>query len=817
MMKKTLFLGLFCGLAGCVQAENIEIKKFTYAGPYLVQMPFMADSVDVNGKDFTEGKLLDSPLSTELAEHGQTWEGTELPGCESGRALHLLHFKLDVQGYTKASVHVKGLSEFRLYIDGERSDTSDIALVPATHSVVIKYMSEPGKKDSLRLSVDTKCDGVAVQNLTDRRLYDLESVMQVDNILNTSISPNGKYIITGYYTTQKGGKVKYRYLLTDAATGRVLAESGEPLRWLPKSEQYYFTRKGTRSRQLFRADPATGTETLWADNLPEGQFRVAPTEDYLIFSQSQDGPSKNKDVYEFVVPDDRQPGWRNRSYFSKYDLATGLMQRLTYGYHNMWVTDISEDGRYVLFMKSEQRLTQRPTTLMSLYRMDVNTFETELLVDRDGFIGGAGFSPDGKRVLVTGSAEAFGGIGKKVKEGQTPNMVETRLFLLDVADKKVTPVSPDFKPNVQKTEWSRNDGMVYFTAEDCDRIGLFRLNPSDGKIQALPAAEEVVQGFSLSRSGGRLAYYGQSSSNFLRRYVMTVKSMKSELKEDLHERFYKDVELGKCEEWNFVSSRGDTIYGRSYLPPRFDASKKYPMLVYYYGGCSPTPCYFNWSYPLHLYAAQGYVVYLIQPSGATGMGQEFAARHVNTAGEGVADDIIEGTRRFVVEHPYADSTKIGCFGASYGGFMTQYLQTKTDLFAAAVSHAGISDHTSYWGEGYWGYSYSETSMAGSYPWTRKDLYVDRSPLYNADKIHTPILFLHGTNDTNVPFGESVQMFTALKLLGRETAFVAVEGQDHHVSDYNKRILWQNTIFAWFAKWLKGDSTWWESIYKPVNL
>jgi dipeptidyl aminopeptidase/acylaminoacyl peptidase len=147
--------------------------------------------------------------------------------------------------------------------------------------------------------------------------------------------------------------------------------------------------------------------------------------------------------------------------------------------------------------------------------------------------------------------------------------------------------------------------------------------------------------------------------------------------------------------------------------------------------------------------------------------------------------------------------------------MTQYLQTKTDIFAAAVSHAGISDHTSYWGEGYWGYSYSEVSMANSYPWTRKDLYVDQSPLYNADKIHTPLLFLHGTADTNVPVGESIQMFTALKLLGRPTAMVLVDGENHGIMDYNKRLQWQYTIDAWFARYLKGDGRWWNALYPSV--
>ena len=130
------------------------------------------------------------------------------------------------------------------------------------------------------------------------------------------------------------------------------------------------------------------------------------------------------------------------------------------------------------------------------------------------------------------------------------------------------------------------------------------------------------------------------------------------------------MQLGACEAWDFVNSNGDTINGRFYLPPDFDTAKKYPLIVNYYGGCSPTGRNFESRYPHHAYAAQGYVVYVLNPSGATGYGQEFSSRHVNTAGEGVARDIIEGTKRFCEEHPYVDEKKIGCIGASYGGFMT---------------------------------------------------------------------------------------------------------------------------------------------------
>jgi dipeptidyl aminopeptidase/acylaminoacyl peptidase len=239
--------------------------------------------------------------------------------------------------------------------------------------------------------------------------------------------------------------------------------------------------------------------------------------------------------------------------------------------------------------------------------------------------------------------------------------------------------------------------------------------------------------------------------------------------------------------------------------------------VYYYGGTTPVSRTFDGRYPFHLYAAMGYVVYVLQPSGTIGFGQEFSARHVNAWGAYTADEIIEGTKKTCDAHPFLDRSKIGCIGASYGGFMTMYLQTRTDIFAAAVSHAGISDITSYWGEGYWGYSYSGFASAESFPWNNWDLYVGQSPLFFADRMKTPLLLLHGNVDTNVPPGESIQMFTALKILGVPVELILIDGEDHHIIDYDKRIRWNNSIFAWFAKWLQDDDGWWNEIYPKRNL
>ena len=815
-MKKQILLS--CALAWAVMAgaETIDITTFRYAGPYIVQAPFQVDSVDVNSKTFVSGRLLDTHLSVDVLQQGTLFTGGVLPGSDSGYALHMVGFVLENTRYATAKLKIDGLEKYQLYVDGKKQEGTELALEPATHSVVVKYLSETGKTDSLKVSVDTDQEGSISLKQDNKKLYTLADVLHGTRFAGVGLSPDGRYLITNYRTTCVGGRSAGSTRITELASGKVLAERTENMQWMPRSNRYYYTRTGVDGRQLIVVDPLTGVEAVLVNKLPDGYFQFAPTEDYLLFTMTQEGPKERKEIYEVLEPDDRQPGWRNRTYLARFDVKTGVCQPLTFGYKNVWATDISSDGRYILMMTSNHRMGKRPTTLFSVYKMDVQTLQVEELVKDDGFLTNAQFSPDGRQVLLAGTPECLGGIGKNVKEGQTPSMIDNQLYLMDLQSKQIEPLTRTFNPNVMQTVWSAVDNCVYFTAEDRDCIALFRLNPAKKHIEKVNVPEEMVLGFSVAEKASSLSFYGESASNSHRLYMVDLKKNASKLEEDLNGEL-KDVLLGECKAWDFVNSRGDTICGRYYLPPHFDPNKKYPMIVNYYGGCSPTSRNFASRYPHHAYAALGYVVYVVEPSGATGFGQEFSARHVNTFGDYVADDIIEGTRKFVEAHSFVNGKKIGCIGASYGGFMTQYLQTKTDLFAAAISHAGISDHTSYWGEGYWGYSYSEVSAANSYPWKNPELFVDHSPLFNADKIHTPLLFLHGAVDTNVPVGESIQMFTALKLLGRETALVVVDGQDHHIKDYQKRIQWQNTIFAWFAKWLQDDPTWWNTLYPPKTL
>lgn len=819
-------------------AETIEVKTLKYAGPYAVAQPWMADSVNIKGEAFDLKQLLDSPLSFTLLNKGKEVSAAQLL-ADKQDALHLASFCVSNTQRTKATIAVEGLEQYRLFVDGEQvavnGDKAETILTPSQHTVVIKYLTRKNAssdKKSIKLTV-TAANGapLSVGDAAAKRAYNIYDVICAPNYPSVSISPNGKFIVVRKTWVDRKGNNHSISELRNSQTNRVMATFEENVKWMPASNKLYFTQKASDSSiageekqdgtlQLITINPLTMEREVLASHLPEGWFQFTPDEKTLIYTLTTEGRKKDPQVYDVKEPEDRQPGWRERSNLAKYDLASGILQPLTFGYHNIYLMDISADSRYLLIGKEEERLTKRPTTLTSFYRLDLGSMnassattpKVETLIEKGEFLNSAQFSPDGKSILVSASPEAFNGIGKNVEEGQTPSMIDTQLYLMTLSDKKVRPLTRDFNPNVQSVNWSKADGNIYFTAEDKDCVHLFQLNPKSGKFTLLKTPEEYIKSFSLASSAAEMAFSGQSASNADRLYKMNTKALKSQLVDDLSARELKDVELGECKAWNFVNSRGDTLCCRYYLPPHFDAAKKYPMIVNYYGGCSPTSRMFQSRYPHHVYAAMGYVVLVVNPSGATGFGQKFSARHVDTAGEGVAEDIISSTQAFCDEHAFVNRKKIGCIGASYGGFMTQYLQTKTDLFAAAISHAGISDHTSYWGEGYWGYSYSEVSMANEYPWTNKHLFVDQSPLYNADKIHTPLLFVHGTDDNNVPVGESIQLYTALKLLGRPTAMVLVDGQDHHIIDYEKRLKWQNTIFAWFAKWLQDDASWWTEMY-----
>ena len=795
-------------------ATAADVDTLHVVGPFTMPQAILTDTADVNGKPFdADHVLMDKCVSPAQWTQAKPLEGGILPATEVN-SVSLVGFEVENTLFAKCEVKLQGAAEHKVFIDGKEGASQN--LTPGRHKVVMKVLQKAGKADTLKAQLVSEQEKYITLNPKGKRLYMLEDYLYGQRPRSASLSSTGRYMLLRDYTMRRNNQQEDRQLIIDLKNGTQLPALNFK-QWASKGDRYISERKGTDLGTIYEyVDPATGETTPLLTDYSGKSGEFVADEHLMVIYDLNEGPKEDKQVFQVLEPDDRMAGWRNRYNVMLMDVESGRLTQLTQGQHNA-SADVSRDGKRMLLTVSENCSTERPFSFNTLLMVNLEDMQVDTLVRRDGFIGQAQFAPNGRDILVSGSPEAFGGIGINDPTGKIPSMIQTELFLMDGQTHEVRSLTRDFNPNIARWECSQCENKVYALCENRDHKNIFCLDLESGRWTELKLSESVVFNFALAAEKPMLCYTGQSESNSSRVYNVQLKGTKEQLVRDYDKAIMGDVALGTCETWNFKSSRGDSITGRYYLPPYFDETKKYPMLVYYYGGCSPVTTNLDSYYNFHGWAAMGYVVYVIQPSGCTGFGQEFAARHVNAYGDYTASDIIEGTKQFCREHTWVNDKKIGCLGASYGGFMTMYLQTQTDIFAAAMSHAGISNPASYWGFGYWGYSYSAISAANSYPWNNPELLTGHAPLFNADKIHTPILFLHGNADTNVPINESIQLFNALKILGRECAFVTVDGQNHHILDYEKRIKWVHTYYAWFAKWLQDDATWWDTMYPPKNL
>lgn len=847
-MKRYSFFYIIGGLLLVISAkaqQPLMPDKIYSFDPIPVQRPVMLDSTNLDKSTFSDEKLLAYPVSfpaqerftTELTPDTAVFFNLTKP--PQGEALQLFSFFVTGDRYGKGKLTITSPNPLELWVDNvkratktqvndslHQSGSVDTNLNGPANNVriVIKMLTSAEYKADPAVKIELKPDEkdsllVYIFNNIDNRRINIKDILEGKRVNSSSVSPSGRFVLLSLRETLSGGNSRSYTEIYDARQKRmILSEPGAraQLNWMPKSDLLYYVADDNSGRTLYTLDPLTAETKIIAEGLPKENFHMAPDEQSVFFSTKESITISNPGGLKRLLGiDDRLPGYRDRYFLYRHFFDTGLTQQLTFGRQTASLNDVTGDVKKLLFSTSEEYLLERPFRRSSLYMLDLETMEVDTIWKNETYAYSAQFSPDGKQLLIHGAPEAFGGIGLNIKEGQVANSYDTQSFIMNLATRQVEPVTKNFDPTISAQEWNAQDGYIYYRVEEGDRANMYRYDPRRKKFDKLPLKEDVIRSFNIAENAAWATYTGVSTSNSNRSYLLNLKTMESTLISDPYAERLSKLQLGEVKDWQFTSSFGDVIEGRYYLPPNFDPKKKYPLIVYYYGGTSPTSRTFESTYPLHVYAAQDYVVYTLQPSGTTGYGQEFSARHVNAWGDQTAEEIIEGTKAFVASHPFVDGTKIGNIGASYGGFMTQYLITRTDLFSASVSHAGISNITSYWGEGYWGYSYSAGASAGSYPWNNPDLYVKQSPLFSADKVNTPLLLLHGTADTNVPIGESIQMYNALKLLGKEAEFIQVEGENHAIYDYDKRIAWNNAIYAWFAKWLKEDSRWWDSMF-PDN-
>ncbi len=701
----------------------------------------------------------------------------------------------------------------------ERAGT--LKLTPGKHLLMLHAVRDPAAPPawavSARLAAGAEFPADALSATLDpSRAQNIHDVLRAPAITSAALSPDGRLAALSLAQADAQGERQSWLEIRAVKDGKLVQTwrggvAISQVRWAPHGQRFAYVARGEKAA-IWIYDLTAGKASQLIGSLEEfGEYQWGPDGTFLVHSFTIKAEPDKRRVKRVLNVADRQPGWRDRSHLMQVSVPDGATRRLTAGPHSVVNWRICPDGRRVLFFRGWPDHDQRPYSASELWELDLRTLAAEMIT-AEPWLSGAEYGPEPHLLALQGAPSAFDGLGRNLPAGVVANDYGGQLYLYDRRTGKPEAVSRDFHPDIQSLSWSHEDGLIYAQVVEGQRQQLYAFEPQARRWRRIDTGLEMVEAFDLAGDERTAIALGSGAVTPQRLVAIDLRRGRHRVLLEPAAEALADVRLGRVEQWRCRLPGGGELDGRVYYPLAYDPARRYPVIVYYYGGTTPVGCDFAGRYPKNVWAGLGYFVYVPQPSGAIGYGQEFAARHVNDWGALTAQEVIDGTRAFLQAFPAADPRRVGCMGASYGGFLTQLLVTRTDLFAAAISHAGISSISSYWGEGYWGYAYGARALAHAFPWSHRDIYVERSPLFQADKITTPLLLLHGGADTNVPPGESDQLYTALKLLGREVEYVRIEGQDHHILDHKQRLVWNDTQLAWFARHLKGEAQWWQELY-----
>ena len=348
--------------------------------------------------------------------------------------------------------------------------------------------------------------------------------------------------------------------------------------------------------------------------------------------------------------------------------------------------------------------------------------------------------------------------------------------------------------------WAPGGAALYFEAEEKGRTTVFRITLATKKI------EKVLEGHTLSALAlspdGRMFYFLKQAlhrPNDVWSFDLKTKTLTQVTR--VNAELLASLAMNPAEEFWFAGAAGDKVHGFLLKPPAFEPSKKYPLLMLIHGG--PQGSFgdnFHYRWNAQMFAAAGYVTAMVNFHGSTGYGQAFTDSISGDWGGKPFEDIITAVGYLHGAFPFIDMTKLGAAGASYGGYMIDWIEGQTDIFDCLISHDGVFDLRSMYGatEELW---FPEWEYHGT-PWTSPEQYTKWSPSMYVKNFKTPCLVVHSANDFRVPLEQGLQFFTSLQRMGVPSKLLYFPDEDHFISKPQNAELWWKTLHEWLATYLK---------------
>ena len=379
-----------------------------------------------------------------------------------------------------------------------------------------------------------------------------------------------------------------------------------------------------------------------------------------------------------------------------------------------------------------------------------------------------------------------------------------RLCVYELETGKKTYVTEQFDSNVDAYTWANDNKTLYFVGTWHGTTHVYSTNLK-GQVKKITDGQYDYTDVALC--GKKLLCGRQSMKEAKEYFLVDVKKGNATQLTHENQYFRDNIDWGDVQPRTCKSVDGKDILSWIVLPPRFDANKKYPALLFCEGGPqSPVSQFWSYRWNMQIMAANGYIVVCPNRRGLPGFGQEWL-EEISTNYTGRCMDDYKSAIDDACKLPYVDKNRLGCVGASFGGFSVYWLAGNHDKrFKAFIAHDGIYNLEA---------QYTETEEAwftnwdlGGAPWLKDDATIQRtfqnSPHKFIEKWDTPILCIHGEKDYRIVASQAMSAFNAARYRGVPAQLLIFPDENHWVLKPQNGILWQRTFFAWLDKWVKKN-------------